>query len=98
MRCAALLAALNLARWARVAVASLGLPTVLAVSGDRKKNVESKASEWGLLLVLKVREEGELGMMDLCPGDLEIHTGRPLDFGENLEPWPWGKLWVRSSK
>jgi len=81
-----------------VAVASPGLPTVLAVSGNRKENIESKASEWGLSLVLKVRAEGELGMMDLCPDDLEIHTGRSLGFGENLEPWPWEKLWVRSSK
>ena len=60
MRWAALLAALSLARcWARVAAASLELPTELAVSEERKDADESKASDWQFVgLVLKVRAEG----------------------------------------
>ena len=59
--------------WARVA-ASLGLPTRLAVLGDRKEKLELKARDWwfGLALVLKVLAEGELGMLDLSPSDLAV--------------------------
>ncbi len=57
-----------------MAAASLGLPAVSAVSGDREEDVESKARGWrfGLALVLKVRAEGKLGMVDLSPGDLRF--------------------------
>ena len=61
MRWTALLATLSLARcWARVAVASLGLPTELAESGDKRKGEgESKVSDWGFVaLVLKCRPTG----------------------------------------
>jgi hypothetical protein len=45
----------------------------LAESGDRKEDDMSKASDWRFVaLVLKVRAEGELGMLDLSPGDLRV--------------------------
>jgi hypothetical protein len=52
--------------------ASLGLPRVLEASGERKEEgVESNARDWrfGLLVLLKLRIEGELGIFDLSPGD-----------------------------
>ena len=55
------------------ATASLGLPTVLAASEDRKEEDESRARDWRLMaLVLKVQAEGELGMLDLSPSDLRF--------------------------
>ena len=40
-------------------------------SGDKEDEDESKASDWRFVApVLKVRAEGELGTLDLSPGDL----------------------------
>ncbi|KAH9031231.1 hypothetical protein EDB85DRAFT_1891215 [Lactarius pseudohatsudake] len=59
IRCAALSGALSSARyWASVVAASLGLLSVLAVSGDRKEDVESNASVW---LTLNHRRPGSEG-------------------------------------
>jgi hypothetical protein len=45
----------------------------LAESGDKKEEDESNAGDWRFVaLVLKVRPEGELGMLDLSPGDLRF--------------------------
>jgi hypothetical protein len=50
------------------------LLTALAVSVDRKEELESEASDWrfGFALVLKVRVEGELGVVELSPDDLRF--------------------------
>ena len=51
----------------------LGLLMVLAAFGNRNEEDESKARDWRLVaLVLKVRAEGELGMLDLSPGNLRF--------------------------
>ena len=88
MRWAVLLAALSLARcWASVAAASLGLPTELAESGDKEEEVESRASDWRFVaLVLKVRAEGELGMLDLSPGDLRFILASLASIWHCMEP------------
>ena len=49
----------------------------MTVFSDRKEELESKASGWrfGFALMLKVRIEGELGVVELSPDDLGILTG-----------------------
>ena len=49
----------------------LGLPTKLAESGDKKGDDESNGSDWRfVVLVLKMRAEGEPGILDLSLEDL----------------------------
>ena len=47
-----------------VVAGSLGLPTKLVESGDKKEQLESKARDWRFVaLVLKVLVERELGVV-----------------------------------
>jgi len=80
----------------RVAAASLELPTDLAASGERKDEDESKARDWQFVaLGLKVRAEGELGVLDLSPRDLRLILASLASIWLYMEASTAGLRWGR---